>query len=287
MSSPVFASGLRCAGLAAVAILLAACNKSPAGKDSSAASAAPADAKADSSTAVATVNGTPITRATYDMYLSNIVKANKIAEPTAEQKSQVLDSLVTMQLLAAQGEKDGVENDPDVKAQMALLKMRVLSDGESVKYIKDHQPTDAEVKVKYDEVVTSGKATEYHARHILVASQDKAQQLIKKIKAGAKFDEVAKAESSDSSKTNGGDLGWFNPNGMVPEFAEATRKLKPGEMTSEPVKSQFGWHIIKVEETREPTLDQLKQQIGNSMAQQKLINHLEDMKKTAQIDKKI
>ena len=287
MSSPVYAPGLRYAGIAAAAVLLAACNQSPKGKDPSAASAAGADAKTDSSTAVATVNGTPISRATYDIYLNNITKANKIADPTAEQKGQVLDSLVTMQLLAAQGDKDGLQGDADVKAQMALLKMRVLSDAESLKYIKDHQPTDAEIKVKYDEVVQSGKATEYHARHILVASQEKAQALIKKIKGGAKFEDLAKAESSDSSKTNGGDLGWFNPNGMVPEFAEATRKLKAGEMTAEPVKSQFGWHIIKVEETREPTLDQMKQQIGNSMAQQKLITHLEDLKKTAQIDKKL
>jgi peptidyl-prolyl cis-trans isomerase C len=286
MSLSVTAPWLRHASAAAVVALLAACNQAPQSASTGAASAA-TDPKADSANSVATVNGTSISRATYDIYLNNITKANKINEPTAEQKSQVLDSLVTMQLLAAAGQKDGVQNDPEVKAQMALLNLRVMSDGESVKYIKDHQPTDAEVKVKYDEVVASGKATEYHARHILVASEDKAKQLIKKINGGAKFEDVAKAESTDSSKANGGDLGWFNPNGMVPEFADATRKLKKGEMTADPVKSQFGWHIIKVEDTREPTLDQLKAQIGNSMAQQKLVAYIEDIKKNAQIDKKL
>jgi peptidyl-prolyl cis-trans isomerase C len=192
-----------------------------------------------------------------------------------------------MQLLSTQGNKDGLENTPDVLARLGLVRMRILSDAESIKYLKDHEPTDAELHAQYNTVIASGEATEYHARHILVDSKDKADKLIKKINAGAKFEDVAKTESSDSSKTNGGDLGWFNPNGMVKPFADAVKKLKKGEMTAEPVQSQYGWHIIKLEDTREPSFDQLKPRISDNLGRKKLFDYIEDMKKTASIDKKL
>jgi peptidyl-prolyl cis-trans isomerase C len=123
----------------------------------------------------------------------------------------------------------------------------------------------------------------------LVASKEKAEQLIKKLKGGAKFEDVAKAESSDNSKTNGGDLGWFTATRMVKPFADAVKALKKGETTPEPVQTQYGWHIIKLEDTREvtpPPFDQVKAQVSKNLIQKKLVAYVEDLKKTAKIDKK-
>ncbi|HEY2682550.1 MAG TPA: peptidylprolyl isomerase [Steroidobacteraceae bacterium] len=271
--------------VAAAAIVLAGCNKGGMTTASSAASSAPTPAKDD---VVATVNGTTVSRSEYDIYTKSLLEGkNPPPELTAEQKGQILDQLISMELLSAQGEKDGLDKNPDVVARMQLVRMRILSDQESVKYIKDHEPTDADLHAEYDRIVANGEATEYHARHILVDSKEKADKLIKKIQGGAKFEDVAKTESTDPSKAQGGDLGWFNPNGMVKPFADAVRKLKKGEMTTEPVQSQFGWHVIKVEDTREPSFDQLKTQITNRLAQKKLFAYIEDMKKTATVDKKL
>jgi peptidyl-prolyl cis-trans isomerase C len=281
MSDYFKAPWVRLSAVAAAALILAACNK--AGQPATPAAAA---AKPDTDS-VATVNGSPISRTAFDVYLTSLMQGKSTADLTSEQKGQILDQLISMQLLSAQGAKDGLESTPDVVARMGLVRMRILSDAESVKYLKDHEPTDAELHAQYNTVIASGEATEYHARHILVDSKDKADKLIKKLGAGAKFEDVAKTESSDSSKTNGGDLGWFNPNGMVKPFADAVKKLKKGEMTTEPVQSQYGWHIIKLEDTREPNFDQLKPRISENLGRKKLFDYIEDMKKTASIDKKL
>jgi peptidyl-prolyl cis-trans isomerase C len=123
----------------------------------------------------------------------------------------------------------------------------------------------------------------------LVPTKEKAEQLIKKLKGGAKFEDVAKAESTDNSKTSGGDLGWFTATRMVKPFADAVKALKKGETTPEPVQTQYGWHIIKLEETREvtpPPFEQVKAQVSKNLIQKKLVAYVEDMKKTAVIDKK-
>jgi peptidyl-prolyl cis-trans isomerase C len=285
MSEYIKAPWVRLSALAAASLMLAACNKGATTSGADAASAA--SAKPDSDV-VATVNGATISRGEYDLFTKTLIE-NKQAppEPTSEQKSQILDQMVTIQLLSAQGAKDGLESTPDVKTRLELLHMRLLADAESIKYLKDHEATDAELKPLYEKVIADGEATEYHARHILVDSKDKADKLIKKINGGAKFEDVAKAESSDPSKSNGGDLGWFNTNRMVKPFAEAVRKLKKGEMTAEPVQSQFGWHIIKLEDTRDPSFEQLKPALSNNFAQKKLFAYIEDLKKTATVDKKL
>ena len=285
MSEYFTAQRVGLAAVAAAAIMLVACNK---GGETSTASSAASSAATPTNDVVATVNGTTLTRTEYDVYTKSLLEGkNPPPELTSEQKGQILDQLISMQLLSAQGEKDGLDKTPDVVARMQLVRMRILSDQESIKYIKDHEPTDAELHAEYDKIIANGEATEYHARHILVESKDKADKLIKKLQGGAKFEDVAKAESTDPSKAQGGDLGWFNPNGMVKPFADAVRKLKKGEMTTEPVQSQFGWHIIKVEDTRDQSFDQLKPQIANRLAQKKLFAYIEDMKKTAAVDKKL
>lgn len=260
---------------------LAACNKAqqPAATPSS--PAAPA---------VATVNGSPISRTEYDLYVKNLLQG-KQQELTAEQKNQVLDDLINMDLLAEQGEKDGLQNDPDTVAQLNLLHMRVLADAESQKYIKSLQPSDADLHAEYDQAVAAMDKTEYKARHILVPTKEAGERIIKKLKGGAKFEDLAKSESTDAgSKNSGGELGWFTTARMVKPFAEAVAGLKKGEITPEPVQTQFGWHVIQLEDTREktpPPFDQVKAQLANAVLRKKLQAYVADLKKNAAIEKKL
>jgi peptidyl-prolyl cis-trans isomerase C len=269
--------------VAAIGVLLTACGKGQQG-------AAPAAADPPATPPVAVVNGVAIPRADYDAFLKNLLQGKPVPpDLTAEQKNQVLDELITMQLVSTQALKDGVDKDPEVAANLDVLRMRILSDGESQKFLKGKDPTDAELHAEYDNDIAAMDKTEYHARHILVATKEKADQLIKKLKGGAKFEDVAKAESTDNSKTSGGDLGWFTATRMVKPFADAVKALKKGETTPEPVQTQYGWHIIKLEETREvtpPPFDQVKAQVTKNLIQKKLVAYVEDMKKTAKIEKK-
>lgn len=279
------ASVARLSAAAGMGLLLSACNQGQPGAAASSAASAAAP-KADAGAVVATVNGSSISRGTFDVYVKALTQGKNIPELTSEQKGQVLDQLVTMQLLADAAKKDSLQNTDEVQAAETLNNLRIMSDAEVAKYAKDHQPTEDEIKAQYNVVIANGEATEYHARHILVDTQDKAANILKKVKGGAKFEDVAKAESTDPSKNNGGDLGWFSLNNMVPEFAQAVKKLKKGEL-SEPVKTQYGWHVIRLEDTRDPSLDQLKPRITQQLTQKKLFSMIEDMKKTAQIDKKL
>jgi len=262
--------------------LLSACNKAEQ-------PAPPATAE-NAPPAVAIVNGAPLSRAEYDLYVKNLLQG-KTQELTPEQKNQVLDDLINTDLVAAQAVKDGVDKDPDVVARLSLLRMRILADGEVQQYIKSHQPTDAELKAEFDSQVAATDMTEYHARHILVAKdkKDAAVQIIKKLKHGAKFEDLAKTDSIDpGSKANGGDLGWFNTSHMVKPFADAVKNLKKGEVTPEPIETQYGWHVIELEDTRPPSFEQTnKQQLSNPIMQKKLQAYVEGLKRVAKIDKKL
>ncbi len=271
--------------VAAIAVMLTAC-----GKGQQTGSPPPATTDTPSVAAVAVVNGTPIPRGDYDAFLKNLLQGKPATDLTPEQKTQVLDELITMQLVSTQALKDGLDKDPDVAANLDVVRMRILSDAESQKFLKDKEPTDAELHAEYDSAIGAMDKTEYHARHILVPTKEKADQLIKKIKAGAKFEDVAKAESTDNSKTSGGDLGWFTLTRMVKPFGDAVKSLKKGEMTQEPVQTQFGWHIIKLDDTREvaaPPFDQVKAQVTKGVIQKKLIAYVDDLKKNAKIEKKL
>src|SRR5258708_670251 len=176
----------RIAILIAFAVSVTACGKgqAPAPPKRRAAPAAPP---------VASIDGTPISRTEYDIYLKSLLRGRPATELTTEQKAQVLDELINMQLLASQGEKDAVYKDPDVGAQLQVVRIRVLADAESAKYLKDKDPTDAELHAEYDSAVAAMDKTEYHARHILVASKEAAEPAIKKIKGGPKVEDAANA----------------------------------------------------------------------------------------------
>jgi peptidyl-prolyl cis-trans isomerase C len=156
---------------------------------------------------------------------------------------------------------------------------------------KKNPVTEAEMKAEYDKVkAEAGTGMEYRARHILVEKEDDAKAIIAQIKGGAKFEDLAKKSSKDpGSAANGGDLDWANPGNFVPEYSQAMTSLKKGEMTQAPVKSQFGYHIIKLEDTRQaqfPAYEEVKPQLEQRLAQMKLQKFMEDLRKSAKTDYK-
>jgi peptidyl-prolyl cis-trans isomerase C len=279
MTQFLSAQWTRVSTVAAIALMLAACGK---GQQAAVVPAAATDKPG--TPPVAIVDGTPISREAYDDYLKGLLRGKPASDVTADEKNQVLDQMINMQLIAAKAEKDGLDKDPDVATRIALLRTQILADAAAQKYVKSNEPSDQELHAAYDAATDK---TEYHASHILVPTKEKAEQLIKKIKAGAKFEDVAKSDSTDNSKANGGDLGWFTTARMVKPFGDAVKGLKKGEITTEPVQTQYGWHIIKLQDTRDAPFDQMKGQLSNGIMQAKFQGYIDSLKKDAKIEKKL
>ena len=264
----------------AALLLLSACNKlgqSP----TTASTAAPADKP------VATVNGEAISHAMFDYYIKNTAGKPNV-EVTPEQRAQLLDNLIRGEVIAQQALKDGLDKTGDTVSLLALSRLQILEQAGAEQYLKDKKPTDTERQAEYDSQVAAMPKTQYHARHILVASQDAAQKVIDQLKKGAKFEELAKKESTDSSKEQGGDLGWFSPANMVKPFADAVALLKKGEYTQTPVQSQYGWHVIQLLDTREtpvPPIDQVKDRVDQLVQNKKFKAYQDELMKTAKIEK--
>ncbi len=238
---------------------------------------------------VAIVNGKPVPTARVEALLQQATKQG--GQPrTPELEAQVRDEVVLREMFMQEAEKLGLARSADYKAQMELARQSILIRELFNDYNKKNPVTDAEIQAEYNKFKAQSAGPEYHARHILVEKEDEAKALIAQIKAGAKFDELAKKSSKDpGSGANGGDLDWANPSSYVPEFATALTSLKKGEMTETPVKTQFGYHIIKLEDTREaqfPGLEEVKPRIQQGLGQQRLAKFRDDIKTKAKTDYK-
>jgi peptidyl-prolyl cis-trans isomerase C len=221
---------------------------------------------------IAVVNGTPIPTSRADAMVAQLVQQGQPDGPQLQQ--QVRQELVEREILMQEALRRGIPNQPDVKAQLAIAQQTVVLRALIEDFAKKNQPSDAEVKARYDDLVKGISSRQYHLHHILVDNEQLANELIAKIKAGAKFEDLAKQYSKDpGSGKNGGDLDWADPSSFVPEFAAAAEKLQKGQMTDTPVKTQFGWHIIRVDDIRNvppPPFEQVKAQIAQQMLQTKL-----------------
>lgn len=267
--------------LLVAASLLVACTK-PAGDAAKPA----AGAQAAKPASVATVNGQKIPTETFNVFVQ-AVTGKPVAEASPEQKSQLLDQLIDMTLAAQAAEKEGLQNDADTKARVALLTTQVLAQAGTEKYLKAHPVSESEVKADYDAQVAH-MPMEYKAQHILVDTKEQAEAIIKQLDAGGDFAKLAEKDSKDPSGKNGGDLGWFSLQSMVKPFADAVAALKKGEITQQPVQTQYGWHVIRLEDTRTPTppaFDDVKQQVETMTQRKKLQAYLEELRKTAKIQK--
>jgi peptidyl-prolyl cis-trans isomerase C len=244
---------------------------------------------ADTSPAVATVNGTNISQNFFEQYIKAITgKAS--SELTAEQRAQALENLIRAQVVGQQAAKDGIDKVPETAALLELTRLNVLQQAVAEKYLKDRKPTEQETRAEYETEVGSLAKQEYHAKHILVATEPFAQKVIDSLGKGAKFEDVAKKESMDSSKDNGGDLGWFTPDKMVKPFSDAVLGLKPGEYTKKPVQTQYGWHVIELVETRDlqpPNYDNVRQRLEQVVQAKKIKAYTDDLERTAKIEKKL
>ena len=237
---------------------------------------------------VATVNGKPIDKSEFDLYLQNVEQQSQRAVTEAE-KAQILDQFIGMKLAAEAAEKAGLAKQPKVEDQLALARMNVIVDAGLQKYLEDNPVTDAELKPEYDAQVAQ-MPREYHARHILVEDKATADAVTKELQGGADFAKLAEQKSKDSSAKSGGDLGWFTLDTMVKPFADAVTALQPGQLTAEPVQSQFGWHVIKLEESRAaapPAFDDVKDRVKTIVQRKKLQAYLDELRKGAKIEKKI
>jgi peptidyl-prolyl cis-trans isomerase C len=234
----------------------------------------------------ATVNGTPIYKDTVDLMLKE--RAGQGMPDTPETRKSIIDNLVMQTLVANAAVKKGLDKQPETQRSIDMLKQSVLARAYVQDYVKTNAITDAMVKAEYD-AVNAKAGSEYKARHILVPTEQEAKDIIVKLKKDVKqFDGLAKAQSKDpGSKGNGGDLGWFNPAGMVPEFGAAVAKLEKGKFTEEPVKSQFGYHVIMLEDSRPitpPPLEQVSEQVKQGLQRKNLEAMIEKMKADAKID---
>jgi peptidyl-prolyl cis-trans isomerase C len=246
-----------------------------------------ANAPSATNPALATVNGQPITQDFFEFYVKGI-SGKPSTELTAEQREQALDNLIRARVIAAKAESDGLAKQADTAAMMELQRLNILQQAASEKYLADKKATDQELRSEYETQVAALPRLEYHARHILVATEDFAKKLVTQLEKGAKFEDLAKRESMDGSKDQGGDLNWFTPDRMVKPFADAVVALKPGEYTHTPVQTQYGWHVIKLEETRDlqaPAFDSVKQRLEQMVQAKKFKAYADDLMKTAKVEK--
>jgi peptidyl-prolyl cis-trans isomerase C len=235
---------------------------------------------------VAIVNGKPVPKSRVDTLAAQLVKSGRPVTP--EMQGQLKDEVIAREVFMQEAQKRGLDATDDFKAQLELARQTLLIRELFTDYQKNNPVSDAEVKAEYDKFVAANGGKEYHARHILVAKEDEAKAIIASLKKGAKFEDIAKKQSKDpGSGANGGDLDWANAASYVPEFSSALVKLKKGQTTDVPVKSQFGWHVIRLDDVRQaqlPKLEEVKPQIAQQLQQQKLAEFQEDLRGKAKVE---
>jgi peptidyl-prolyl cis-trans isomerase C len=275
-SEPPVIMSTRSALLLAAAILLA----------SPVALAQPAAKKTSDDPVVARVNGQPILRsAVMDFY--NQLPPQMAQIPLEQILPGIINELAARKLLGEVAEKAKLGDDPVVKSQLQAAREQVLQQAYLDRKVKT-EVTDAKVRSRYEDLIKQQPPQEeVHARHILTASEADANAALAEVKKGADFTEVSKKRSTGPTAATGGDLGYFTKDKMVPEFAEAAFKLQPGQVTETPVKTQFGWHVIKVEARRKsdpPKFEDVRGQVYEMMAGEVVEKTVADLRKTAKIE---
>jgi peptidyl-prolyl cis-trans isomerase C len=235
---------------------------------------------------VATVNGKPIPAAKVDQIVKQVVAQGK-ATDSPQLRDAIKKDLIGREVLIQEADKQGIGARPEVKNQIDNARQSIIINAMLADYIKRNPVKDADIKAEYDKVkAAQGGRKEYHARHILVENEADAKAIIAKLKGGAKFDELAKQSKDPGSAANGGDLGWADPEGFVPEFSKAMTSLQKGAITETPVKTQYGYHVIKLEDTRAvqiPPLEEVKDRVAEGLQQRKLAAFREELMKKAKI----
>jgi len=263
---------------AASLFVLSGCNPAKEAK--------PAD-QAARGPAAATVNGIPISQRTVDIIAKQ--GAGTGQPDTPESRRAIIDQLALQMVVAEEAIKKGLDKNPEVADQIDTMKQNVLAGAYVQDYIKNNPVSDEAVKAEYERIKATITGNEYKARHILVEKEFEARDIIARLKRepGA-FAKLAMEKSKDQgSRAKGGDLGWFDLSRMVPEFGDAVGKLGKGKFTQEPVKTQFGYHVILLEDSKPieaPPLEEVKPQIAQQLQQQNLRKQLDVFKAGAKVE---
>ena len=234
---------------------------------------------------VAIVNGKAVPKSRLNALAAQLERTGRSVTPDVEQ--QLREEVIVREIFMQEAQSKGMDASEEFKTQMELARQSLLIRELFADFQKNNPVTDADIKAEYDKFVAANGGKEYRARHILVEKEDEAKSLIADLKKGAKFEDLAKKASKDpGSGANGGDLDWANAASYVPEFSNAMVKLEKGQLTDTPVKSQFGYHIIRVDDVREaqlPKLEEVKPQITQQLTQSKLGKFQEDLRSKAKV----
>lgn len=233
---------------------------------------------------LAIVNGKPIPSSRADSMIKQLKAQGQPDSP--ELRSMVREELINREILMQEANRRGVTKDPDVQNQVEIARQSIAIRALVQDYLQKNPVSDAEIQAEYNKFKSQSGDKEYHARHILVESEAEAKGIIEKLKGGAKFEELAKQSKDPGSAANGGDLDWAPPGAFVKPFSDAMVALQKGQVTQTPVQTQYGYHVIKLEDVREaklPSMDEVRPHISESLQQQKLQAFQEDLRKKAKI----
>ena len=234
---------------------------------------------------VAVVNGKPITLQTYEFFLRQL-QAERPNANLSGNRQLVVNELINRELLYQDAVKKKLDKDPEVAFALEQLRMNTMIQANVGKVASGVDISDAKLKKEYDEKIVKADISEYKARHILLKTEAEANAVIKELNNGAVFSDVAKAKSTGPTGPEGGDLGWFKAGQMVPPFSQALAKMKKGTYTKQPVQTQFGWHVILLEDTRKatpPKFEDVKPQLANMMRSQEVSSYIEGLRKKAKV----
>mgnify|MGYP001815205068 CR=1 FL=1 len=266
----------------ALAIVLTACN--PSGNENTPASAAePPATTATSSEVVATVNGVQITLddlAVYTNQRNSRLKTGAESDPKV-----VLDELVGLELMRQEAVRKGLDKKPDIVNEIDQQRRTLLAGAALRDYLQNNQISDEDLRLMYDQQAAQ-PGMEYKARHILLPTEAEARNAITRLDEGGDFAEMAKELSTGPTGKNGGDLGWFASGQMVKPFSEATAALDKGTYTKDPVQTQFGWHVILLEDSREstpPAFEDVKDRLRTAATSQRLKQHMQEIRDSAEV----
>ena len=232
----------------------------------------------------AVVNNKPIPKQRVDDFVAALVAQGR--PDTPELRAAVRDELIARELFVQEAEKKGLTRNADVQRQLDNLRQDVLIRALIRDHLKAHPVKDDEIKAEYDKIRKQAGDKEYRARHILVESEDEAKQIIDQLKKGAKFEDLAKKSKDTGSAQSGGDLDWNTPQTFVKEFSDAMVKLEKGKFTETPVKTQFGYHVIRLDDTREakaPPLEEVRPQIQQEIERRRVQELQQSLRAKAKI----
>ena len=235
---------------------------------------------------IATVNGTPYDLDLFRLFFMERLQQNR-GENSPALQEQAFNEFMSLVVASQEATRRKLEEDPDVSVAIDLQRMKILSNAALAAIAEEIEPTEEDLKKAYEDVKKNATRTEYKARHILVKDEDEAKKVIEELEGGADFGDLAREHSLGPTGKNGGELDWFDANQMVAPFSEAVAGMEVGSFTKSPVQTQFGWHVIELQDSRKaepPSFEDAKQQLTLLLKRQKVAEKLAEMRDGAMVE---